>query len=104
MPLKYGTEYPTELTANGPTPVHDAAESAKIDELFKQGVRKTEVAKVTVPVLTIHGTRARNVAYGAGREWAAMLPNARLVTVTDAAHFPWVDDPELVFGSIKNLP
>jgi proline iminopeptidase len=163
VPLKYGTQYPKELTANDPAPVPDAAESAKIDELFNQGVHKTDpkgycerdwavarfglvgdpknveklrgvchlsnewplnlyrhfgshfvsvqklnipkedVAKVTVPALTIHGTKDRNVAYGAGREWAAMLPNSRLVTIDGAAHFPWVDDPKLVFGSIKGF-
>lgn len=163
VPLKYGTQYPKELTANDPTPVPDAAASAKIDELFKQGYHKTnpkdfcerdwavsrfglvgdpknvdklrsvchlsnewplnlyrhfgshfvsvqkldisklEVAKVNVPVLTIHGTKDRNVAYGAGREWAMLLPNARLVTIKNAAHFPWIDDPKLVFGSIKTF-
>ena len=28
---------------------------------------------------------------------------ARLVTVGDAAHFPWLDDPTLVFSSIATL-
>ena len=163
VPLKYGTAYPKELTANDPTPVPDPAESAKLDELYKQGyhatnpqdycykdwlvkrfslvgdpadvgklrsvchlanewpvnlykhfgshfvsvqkleIPKEDVAKVTVPVLTIHGTRDRNAAYGAGREWAMLLPNARLLTVRDAAHFPWIDDPKLVFGSIQTF-
>lgn len=163
VPLKYRTEYPKELTANDPKPVPDAAESANIDELFKQGVHKTDpkgfcendwavsrfdlvgdpkdvdklrsvchlsnewplnlyrhfaahfvsvqkltipkedVARVTMPVLTIHGTKDRNVAYGAGREWATLLPNAKLVTVRNAAHFPWIDDPNLVFGSIRTF-
>jgi pimeloyl-ACP methyl ester carboxylesterase len=160
VPLKYGTQYPKDLTANDPTPVPATAEVAKIDELYKQGVHKTdpkgfcekdwavsrfglvgdpkdvdklrsvchlsnewplnlyrhfgshfasvqkldipreEVAKVVMPVLTIHGTKDRNVAYGAVREWATLLPNSRLLTVRNAAHFPWVDDPKLVFGSI----
>lgn len=163
VPLKYGTEYPKELTANDPTPVPDPADSARIDELYKQGYHKTnpkdfcekdwavskiglvgdpkyveklrgvchlsnewplnlyrhfgahfvsvqkldipkaEVARVTVPVLTVHGTKDRNVAYGAGREWAALLPNARLLTVKDAAHFPWIEEPKLVFGAIKTF-
>jgi len=163
VPLKYGTEYPKELTANEPKAVPDAAESAKIDELFKQGVHKTDpkgfcekdwavsrfglvgdpkdvdklrgvchlsnewplnlyrhfgahfvsvqkltipkedVARVTIPVLTVHGTKDRNVAYGAGREWATLLPSARLVTVRNAAHFPWIDNPKLVFGSIATF-
>lgn len=163
VPLKYGTQYPKEFTANDPKPVPDAAEAAKIDELFKQRYHLTnpqdycvkdwlvsryglvgdpanvgkvrnvchlanewpanlynhfgahfvsvqkldippsDVARVSTPVLTIHGTRDRNAAYGAGREWAALLPNARLLTVKDAAHFPWIDDPKLVFGSIRTF-
>lgn len=163
VPLKYGTKYPTEFTANDPTPVPDPAEVAKIDELYKQEVHKTdpqgfcrrdwevtkfglvgdpknvdklrspchlsnewpvnlyrhfashfvsvqkleiakdEVSKVEVPVLTIHGTKDRNAAYGSGREWARLLPNAMLLTVPNAAHFPWIDDPQLVFGSIKEF-
>ncbi len=55
------------------------------------------------PVLTIHGTRDRNAAYGGGREWAMSLPDARLVTVEGAAHCSWADDPELVFGSIDTF-
>jgi len=55
-----------------------------------------QVAAVRQPVLTIHGTRDRNAPYGAGREWAANLPNARLVTVEGAAHQVWVDRPEVV--------
>jgi pimeloyl-ACP methyl ester carboxylesterase len=60
-----------------------------------------EVAKVNAPVLTIHGTRDRQAPYGGRREWALMLPNARLVTVENAAHLPWIEAPEKVFGSIK---
>ena len=45
-----------------------------------------EVASLEVPVLTIHGTRDRNAPYGAGREWAASLPGARLLTVPGAGH------------------
>ena len=45
-----------------------------------------EVAKVNAPVLTIHGTRDRQALYGCGRECVLMLPNARLVTIENAAH------------------
>ena len=62
-----------------------------------------EVAKVNAPVLTIHGTRDRQAPYGGGREWSLMLPNARLVTVENAAHLPWIEAPEKVFGSIKTF-
>jgi pimeloyl-ACP methyl ester carboxylesterase len=59
-----------------------------------------EFSKVKAPVLTIHGTRDRQSPYGAGREWASILPNARLLTVEGAAHVPWIEAPEKVFGSI----
>ena len=61
------------------------------------------LSKVETPVLTIHGTRDRQSPYGAGREWALRLPNARLLTIEDAAHVPWIEAPEKVFGSIKTF-
>jgi len=69
----------------------------------KLKVPKEEVAKVAVPVLTIHGTKDRNAAYGAGREWALTLPGARLITVKGAAHQSWADEPGLVLGSIETF-
>jgi len=62
-----------------------------------------DIAKVQSPVLTIHGTRDRQAPYGGGREWALTLPDARLVTVENAAHLPWIESPEKVFGSIKTF-
>jgi pimeloyl-ACP methyl ester carboxylesterase len=45
----------------------------------------------------------RNAAFGAGREWAASLPNARLLTVPGAAHRAWVDAPELVPQALETF-
>lgn len=59
--------------------------------------------RLTHPVLTIHGTRDRNAPYGAGREWATRLPNARLLTVRGAAHMPWIDQPAVVLTSIDTF-
>jgi proline iminopeptidase len=59
-----------------------------------------ELSRVTVPILTIHGTRDRSAPYGGGREWAKLLGNARLLTVPDGGHAPWIEAPELVFGAI----
>jgi proline iminopeptidase len=61
------------------------------------------LAPVTVPVLIIHGRRDRQAAYGGGRDWAMSLPNARLVTVEHGAHVPWIEDRDLVFGSIREF-
>ncbi len=60
-----------------------------------------EVSNVTARVLTIHGTRDRSAPYGGGREWASMLPNARLLTIPNGGHAPWVEAPEEVFGAIQ---
>ena len=55
------------------------------------------------PVLTIHGRQDRNVPYGAGREWAFKLGNARLVTVPEAAHMPFLERPEIVQPAIRQF-
>jgi proline iminopeptidase len=64
-------------------------------------ISKADVARVSIPVLTIHGTKDRNAPYGAGREWALMLPNARLLTVEGAAHQVFAEFPEIVFPAIR---
>lgn len=62
---------------------------------------QANVARVSIPVLTIHGTKDRNAPYGAGREWAMMLPNARLLTIEGAAHQSFAEFPEIVFPAIR---
>ena len=59
-----------------------------------------DFARVRTPVLTLHGTRDRSAPYGGAREWALLLPDARLVTVDGAGHAPWIEAPEKVFGAI----
>jgi pimeloyl-ACP methyl ester carboxylesterase len=69
-----------------------------------QSLRIAEsVSNVKTPVLTIHGTKDRNAPYGGGREWALILPDARLVTVEDAAHAPWIEAPEKVLGAVRTF-
>jgi pimeloyl-ACP methyl ester carboxylesterase len=62
-----------------------------------------DLGKVQMPVLTVHGTRDRNAPYGGGKDWAESLPNARLITIENGAHLPWIDAPEKVFGSIRTF-
>lgn len=62
-----------------------------------------ELAKVTMPVLTIHGTKDRQASYEDGVEWVKSLPNARLVTVEGAAHAMWLDEPAMVFAAIRQF-
>ena len=58
-----------------------------------------EFAKAKAPVLVIHGRKDRSASYGGGRDWALRLPNARLVTLDNAAHAPWMEYPDAVFGA-----
>jgi pimeloyl-ACP methyl ester carboxylesterase len=62
-----------------------------------------EFAKAKAPVLIVHGNKDRSAPYGGGRDWAIGLPDARLVTVENAAHAPWIEAPEQVFDSIKTF-
>jgi len=62
-----------------------------------------DLARIHAPVLTIHGRRDRSAPYGGGMEWARALPNARLVTVKEGGHFPWVEEPETVFAAIDTF-
>jgi len=76
---------------------------SSIESVKNVNVTKEQLQKITVPVLTIHGTKDRNAPYGSGREWAMTLPDARLVTVEGGAHQSWADDPVTVFASIREF-
>jgi proline iminopeptidase len=66
-------------------------------------ISAADYSRAGMPVLTIHGTGDRNAAYGGGLDWARSLPDARLLTIHNAAHVPWIEAPELVFGSIRTF-
>lgn len=69
----------------------------------KLDIPREDVAKLKIPILTIHGTKDRNAFYGAGREWATILPNGRLLTVTGAAHQSWADEPKVVLSAVDQF-
>jgi pimeloyl-ACP methyl ester carboxylesterase len=48
---------------------------------------------IAIPVLVVHGRKDRSAAYGAGRDWAMHLGQARLLTVPEGGHAPWIEDP-----------
>jgi len=71
--------------------------------LDRLGLRGEEIASVTSPVLVVHGRGDRNVPYGAGRDWAAQLPEARLLSVSQAAHMPYLEAPRTVLPAIERF-
>lgn len=62
-------------------------------------LQEADLATVRGPVLIIHGRRDRSAPYAGGREWARLLPNARLVSVEEAGHMPWIESPAEVLGA-----
>ena len=62
-----------------------------------------ELKKISMPVLTIHGTKDRTAPYEGGKAWAAEVPNGRLITVEGAAHMLWLDDPMTMFSAIRQF-
>lgn len=62
-----------------------------------------DFARATAPALVVHGTRDRSAPYGGAREWAMLLPDARLLTVEGAAHAPWIEARERVFSAIEEF-
>ena len=86
-PCAMPNEWPTNLARHF---FHHFGSMSRFD------LSPSDVAALSLPVLTIHGTKDRNAPYGAGREWAEALPGARLLTLEGAAHQAWADRPELV--------
>ncbi len=61
------------------------------------------LSRIQAPTLIVHGRKDRSSPYGAGRDWARSLPNARLLTIEDAAHVPWIEAPDAVYGAIRTF-
>ncbi len=62
-----------------------------------------DFARVAARVLVIHGRMDRSAPWGGGRDWAAALPNARLLTIENAGHAPWIEQPGKVLPAIATF-
>ncbi len=92
-------EYPNERPAN----ITKHYMENLIPSIHKLALKEEQIGDYSQPVLTIHGTEDIPSPYGAGREWAKSLRNARLLTIKGGSHFPWVESPEIVFSSIRTF-
>jgi len=91
---------PCEMPNEWPIHLRPHSRALFSGSIAKLDVSRNELAsRVTMPVLIIHGVKDRNAPYGAGREWARLLPNARLITLENAAHNSWADERDLVIGA-----
>lgn len=94
QPCEMPNEYPVNLARHF---------EAAFTSVQKLDLPKDKISAVKVPVLTIHGTKDRNAPYGAGREWALSLPNARLLTIKDGAHQSFDEFPEIVVPAVRKF-
>ena len=74
-----------------------------VPSLQKLRLGPEDFARVTCPVLTIHGTKDRSAPYGGAVDWARQLPRGKLLTVEGAGHVPWVEAPEVVWEEVEEF-
>jgi len=60
------------------------------------------LAAVTAPTLIIHG-EADAIPMDLVEEWTSAMPNAKLVKIPGASHFPYVEQPDLVWPVIEEF-
>ena len=70
----------------------DAEVAAAFLELDLTCDARAVLPKVTAPALVLHRRGDRTVPISRGRELAALLPNARFVTLSGDSHLPYLDD------------
>jgi pimeloyl-ACP methyl ester carboxylesterase len=63
---------------------------------------RVELARVRAPVLVIHGEQDVTPV-SAARAWATTLPEARILIVPDAGHFPHVERPDAFFPAVRTF-
>lgn len=63
---------------------------------------RDDFAEVRVPVLVITGSKDINPKASA-REWEAAFPNARLVLLEGAGHYPQVEQSEQFFRTVRDF-
>src|ERR1019366_9861076 len=54
------------------------------------------LGRLTMPALVAWGVKAPYIPARFAAAYAAALPNAELLELPDAGHWPWIDRPELV--------
>jgi pimeloyl-ACP methyl ester carboxylesterase len=57
--------------------------------------------RIGVPVLALWGEHDGVTPLEYGREFARLIPGAAFVPVAGAAHFPFVENPEVVFAALE---
>lgn len=63
---------------------------------------RERLRRLKVPTLVVHG-EAEMIPMDMVEEWVASLPHAQMLRVPRAAHFPYVERPELVWPAVERF-
>ncbi len=72
-------------------------------EILRDGDQRAALAHITQPTLVIAGERDTLTPHGASEYMAATLPNARLASISGAAHAPFLSHPEQFIEHLKRF-
>jgi pimeloyl-ACP methyl ester carboxylesterase/DNA-binding CsgD family transcriptional regulator len=78
----------------------DAEMAARLLELIYETDVREDLTRVRAPALVVHREHDRAMRLRGGREIAALLPRAELVTLPGDAHLPWHGDGDAVLRAI----
>ncbi|MER7546153.1 alpha/beta fold hydrolase [Spirillospora sp. NPDC127506] len=71
----------------------------QLEQCFEASV-EDRLNRVATPTLVLHRRGDRAIPYRLGRDLAARIPDARLVTLSGRSHFPWAGDSAAVVRAV----
>ena len=63
---------------------------------------RDQMSRVAAPVLVVHGTEDL-IPLESSREWVATMPQARLLVIEGAGHFPHLETPVSFFPTVEKF-
>jgi pimeloyl-ACP methyl ester carboxylesterase/DNA-binding CsgD family transcriptional regulator len=77
--------------------------AAALLELSYRNDVRGELERVQAPTLVIHRRGDRAIPYRLGRELAARIPGATLISLDGSAHFPWAGDGPSTARALRSV-
>jgi pimeloyl-ACP methyl ester carboxylesterase/DNA-binding CsgD family transcriptional regulator len=75
--------------------------AALLERVYRNDVREA-LEQVRAPTLVVHRRADRAIPYRLGRELAAAIPGATLISLEGSAHFPWAGDAHSVARALRS--